>query len=300
MDKRVDTYSKKFYIGYDCQNLYYKNKDGEEKILELSKGPRILFLNPKGISTKGNMEVVIDESVIDLIPFKSGDAKALNTIVPEITEVVAQIINKNNDLDDPDGFQIVGGTKFSNKIYYHAEVKDTLVNLARDLVPSNEIVMIMLKGAFKEYLIVTDKTLYIIKSGYMTGHLVGQGNFSMPLVQISNTSVDFHFASGYFTVSAPGLQNTPKNYWSNDAKTDPAKSPNTISLNKPVKDAFIHATQTINSELIPRLREPKTSETSNNSSLNPADQLRSFKGLLDDGIITQEEFDAKKKQILGL
>jgi hypothetical protein len=32
----------------------------------------------------------------------------------------------------------------------------------------------------------------------------------------------------------------------------------------------------------------------------PADELKKFKGLLDMGIITQEEFDAKKKQLLGL
>lgn len=31
-----------------------------------------------------------------------------------------------------------------------------------------------------------------------------------------------------------------------------------------------------------------------------ADQLKKFKDLLDSGIITQEEFDAKKKQLLGL
>ncbi|HAH93581.1 MAG TPA: SHOCT domain-containing protein, partial [Dielma fastidiosa] len=30
------------------------------------------------------------------------------------------------------------------------------------------------------------------------------------------------------------------------------------------------------------------------------EQLRKYKSLLDDGIITQEEFDSKKKQILGL
>ncbi|MDO7879945.1 MULTISPECIES: SHOCT domain-containing protein [Enterococcus] len=30
-----------------------------------------------------------------------------------------------------------------------------------------------------------------------------------------------------------------------------------------------------------------------------ADELRKFKGLLDDGIITQEEFDEKKKELLG-
>ena len=31
-----------------------------------------------------------------------------------------------------------------------------------------------------------------------------------------------------------------------------------------------------------------------------ADELKKFKELLDMGVITQEEFDAKKKQILGL
>lgn len=31
-----------------------------------------------------------------------------------------------------------------------------------------------------------------------------------------------------------------------------------------------------------------------------ADELKKYKGLLDDGIISQEEFDAKKKQLLGL
>lgn len=31
-----------------------------------------------------------------------------------------------------------------------------------------------------------------------------------------------------------------------------------------------------------------------------ADELKKFKELLDSGILTQEEFDAKKKQLLGL
>ena len=41
----------------------------------------------------------------------------------------------------------------------------------------------------------------------------------------------------------------------------------------------------------------------NSSATHPmdtADQLKKFKELLDSGIITQEEFDAKKKQLLGL
>ena len=37
-----------------------------------------------------------------------------------------------------------------------------------------------------------------------------------------------------------------------------------------------------------------------NISTSDADELRKFKELLDSGVISQEEFDAKKKQLLGL
>lgn len=36
------------------------------------------------------------------------------------------------------------------------------------------------------------------------------------------------------------------------------------------------------------------------SQISPADEILKYKGLLDSGIITQEEFDAKKKQLLEL
>lgn len=38
----------------------------------------------------------------------------------------------------------------------------------------------------------------------------------------------------------------------------------------------------------------------NTSNENVPDEIRKYKNLLDDGIITQEEFDAKKKELLGL
>ncbi|MBQ7034417.1 MAG: SHOCT domain-containing protein [Clostridia bacterium] len=41
-------------------------------------------------------------------------------------------------------------------------------------------------------------------------------------------------------------------------------------------------------------------EVSGTTAVSAADELKKFKDLLDAGIITQEEFDAKKKQLLGL
>lgn len=44
--------------------------------------------------------------------------------------------------------------------------------------------------------------------------------------------------------------------------------------------------------------DPPTKVT--NAAISNADEIRKFKQLLEEGIITQEEFDAKKKQLLGL
>ena len=45
---------------------------------------------------------------------------------------------------------------------------------------------------------------------------------------------------------------------------------------------------------------PEEAEPAQPKSTDVVQQLRDFKDLLDSGVITQEEFDAKKKQLLGL
>ena len=48
-------------------------------------------------------------------------------------------------------------------------------------------------------------------------------------------------------------------------------------------------------------KEEKQPQIINNiQEKSSADELKKFKDLLDSGIITQEEFDEKKKQLLGL
>ena len=42
------------------------------------------------------------------------------------------------------------------------------------------------------------------------------------------------------------------------------------------------------------------SSTVHSVGFSCADEILKYKELMDDGIITQEEFDAKKKQLLGL
>ena len=55
----------------------------------------------------------------------------------------------------------------------------------------------------------------------------------------------------------------------------------------------------INNLLLDRQKKSNT-EVVSVHGVDAADQLKKFKELLDSGVITQEEFDAKKKQLLGL
>jgi predicted Zn-dependent peptidase len=47
-------------------------------------------------------------------------------------------------------------------------------------------------------------------------------------------------------------------------------------------------------------KKQKTAPVVVAGTVSNADELKKYKELLDAGIITQEEFDAKKKQLLGL
>jgi hypothetical protein len=102
--------------------------------------------------------------------------------------------------------------------------------LAKVLSP-NETVTLKLKGAFNEGLICTDRRVLILKGGFMAGQLLGNDVFQQPYGNIAGVQVVYHLASGYFELSAGGMANTRKSYWSNDRKNDPAKAPNCVSLN---------------------------------------------------------------------
>ena len=53
-------------------------------------------------------------------------------------------------------------------------------------------------------------------------------------------------------------------------------------------------------DAIATAKERNTTETTASNQVSAADELMKFKNLLDVGIISQDEFDAKKKQLLGL
>jgi hypothetical protein len=78
-------------------------------------------------------------------------------------------------------------------------------------------------------------------------------------------------------------------------------SGNSFVFDKKTKEEALKAKEYIDrriSEISREFNQPSITHVVNETS--QADELLKFKQLLDSGVINQEEFDAKKKQILGL
>ena len=101
----------------------------------------------------------------------------------------------------------------------------------RKVLADGERVEVQLKGVWKEALVCTDRRVMILKSGFMTGQTFGSNVFQIPYGNVGGVEVTFHILTGYFELSAGGMQNTAKSYWSKDKGTDPAKAPNCVTLN---------------------------------------------------------------------
>ncbi len=90
-----------------------------------------------------------------------------------------------------------------------------LEKVLAELLEPGETIQIKLKGAFKEALICTDRRVLILKAGYMTGQFFGSNVFQSPYRNITGVQVRKHLITGYFELSAGGVQNIPTSYWGN-------------------------------------------------------------------------------------
>ena len=95
---------------------------------------------------------------------------------------------------------------------------------------AGETILVQLKGAFNEALVCTSRRVMIAKSGFMTGQMFGSDVFQVPYGNITSAEVKYGIMSGYFQVSAGGVQNTVKSYWSTGRESSPRKAPNCVSL----------------------------------------------------------------------
>lgn len=186
------------------------------------------------------------------------------------------------------------------------ELPSRLEKALPELLAPNEEIIIKLKGAFKEGLICTDRRVIILKGGFMAGQVFGNDAFQQPYSNIAGVQVKFNLLSGYFEMSAGGMQNRSKSYWSTDKNTDPAKAPNCISLSgKPMANKFREACNFILEKIDQahnggvRQTVAETATAKSESSDDIISSIEKLGKLKDAGILSEEEFNTKKAELLS-
>lgn len=116
-----------------------------------------------------------------------------------------------------------------------------------------------------------------------------KGDKSIPFRNITAIQIKKPgLTNGYIQFSQHGMMESKKGLW--DANADE----NTVTLVS--KTEYEQALEI--KELIENANNNET--TQQVQTTDATDEIRKFKSLLDEGILTQEEFDAKKKELLGL
>lgn len=179
--------------------------------------------------------------------------------------------------------------------------------------PDEEPWLIIGGGDGAGCLVAFEDRLAIIKTGIITGLLAGSfGGERTTIIDFTDiTGIEYN--SGIFTgvlevltASYEGSKN--KDFWRgtfdsrNADSNDPFTLSNTLPLTKPDYKKGAAAIQELRSRISQAKRRDTTvvaNVTVPATEAGPADQLKKFADLLAAGVISQEEFEAAKRSILG-
>jgi hypothetical protein len=169
-------------------------------------------------------------------------------------------------------------------------IPDQLERALRQAPSPSEQVFVKLRGAFKESLVCTSPRVMILKGGVMTGQIFGTDMFQCPYANVAGAQVNFHLLTGYFELSAGGMQNTRKSFWNSDKNVSAAKAPNCVAISgRDRADKFRQACAFI-------MQRVSCGAGVGGDALGTLERLAKLR---DAGVISTAEFNSKKAEILS-
>lgn len=237
----------------------------------------VLFFAPKTSSRQLNSAQV--NPIINLLPL---------IIIVGIIFIIRLSSRKKYELE--------GASKMTEGGYGHLiqRLGGRGEKLVRDNI-SGDRILVKLQGSFGEALVITDKNLYVLKWGFMAGNFLGGRCMSFGHRNIVGLEIKKGWVTGTFEVLTPATQNAQKSYWGMGGNSA-IQSDNVITFQSNKFNLFQEAVK-IGRELINKSHSQNIQNSQNEPNYSELEKLAELK---EKKIITQEEFEAKKKKILGL
>lgn len=164
---------------------------------------------------------------------------------------------------------------------------------------TGERLEVIITGHNNQAVIGTNRRAFVYKKGFMAGATFGSELTSWDYRNITGVQLHTGIMNGAVVLQAPGQSGTKTSYWG-QGNDDAFKAPNAIPISRPYDLAAAGVARL--RELIDAVHHPVAppahGSASRRSPEDPWELLRKLGDLRDSGVLTAEDFDAKKAEIL--
>ena len=169
---------------------------------------------------------------------------------------------------------------------------DAVRLLNQNLSPS-ESVEVIIEGAWDARIIGTKTRCFVYKRGWMSGVMFGSKLISWDYLNLNGVQIETGPVNGVVALQGPGIAAKDVSYWNTKAD-GPLASPSAITIDKELYEQAQKGVAVLR-RLIANVQQSKSGA---GPSIDIPGQLRKLAELRDQGILTAEEFEKKKKELL--
>jgi hypothetical protein len=171
--------------------------------------------------------------------------------------------------------------------------------LLADNLSSGEEVLVKLKGSFGQALVLTDHRIYIAKWGMQAGQTFGGKCTAFEPRTVTGVQIKKHLTSALIEVLSPATQENRKLSRWGDQRNNAVQADNAVTFAKNEFARFQQAVNLMRARVADAHPGMKPVQSGGNGNGDIPEQIRKLGELRDSGILTNEEFEAKKAELLG-
>lgn|SRR5487761_1106598 len=177
-------------------------------------------------------------------------------------------------------------------------LKDRGEKLLNQNLSNDENVLVKLQGEFGQALVLTNKRLYVVKWGMQANQTFGGKCIAYEYRNITALEIRKKMVTRYVQILTPATQsNISTSVWDKDINGNNATASDSVVTynNDKKKDALFQEAINLGRQFMNQAHVATAS-----TQTDEVDKLERLAKLKERGLITQEEYQAKKRQLLEL
>ena len=169
--------------------------------------------------------------------------------------------------------------------------------LLEENLAAGESIKAIIRGAYDSAAIATDRRIFVFKKGWMSGSTMAKKLISWDYRNVTGIQVETGILGGTFVIQAAGAQATDASAWGGGNNLA-RKASNALDLSATHFEQAREGGAVVR-ELIAAFHDGGTSVSAPTAQPDVFEQIRKLGELRDAGLVTPQEYEAKKAELLA-